>query len=300
MKKEIITIAVIGKIANDLLHNEQIIKFLNTTSQGAFLKCGAGHIVFLSFEGFHGPLTANLTGINNRLHEISKGDTAAIDKGRLIFIDSQVQINISGAEIWNPTLIDEIQLLNADRRKSRNQNLAQKIIENSKTEGFSALLQKVFEPVEYEKSLNHPVSSNLPDLSRIQHFLVNHDYEKLSQYLENFLGFGPGLTPSGDDFILGVILMINRWQAKFKLHSSYKLLNLRIVAAAKQRTNLISSELIRCASLGQADERLIHAVDYLAGANINMEMVLDGLLNWGNSSGIDAFTGMATVISVMT
>jgi len=300
MKKECLSIEVIGKIASDYLHNEKIIKFLNLTSQGAFIECGEEHILFVNFEEFHGPLTANLNGLKNSLHDIPKGDTAVFDQGRLTFNRSHIQINASNAKIWNPPLIDEIDLINKEIRKSQTQILAQKISENRKTEGYSALVKRIFEPTEYNKNFIHQNSSNLPDVIKIRDFLLNQDYEKLGQYLENFLGMGIGLTPSGDDFILGIILSINRWKTILNIHPSYKILNQRLIIRALQRTNMISAELIRCATLGQADERLIQAVDYLAGANINMEAVLDGLLNWGNSSGIDAFAGMATAFSTTT
>ena len=297
MKREILSVDIIGQIANDYLHNEGNIKFLNLTSHGAFLECGENHILFLSFEKFHGPLTANLIGTNNCLHEIPKGDKAIFEKGKLTFIDSQTHIEISNAKLWRPPLINKVDLINPDIRKSRNQNLAEKIIENRNPDGFSALIQRLIKPAENNINNNYLGLSNLPDINKIRDFLIKYEYRTLGQYLENFLGMGPGLTPSGDDFILGVILSINRWKTILNLHPSYEILNQELTERARQKTNIISAELIRCAALGQADERLIQAVDYLAGANINMEVVLDGLLNWGNSSGIDAFAGMATVFS---
>lgn len=299
MKREILSVDVIGQIANDYLHNEGNVKFLNLTSNGAFLECGENHILFLSFEEFHGPLTANLTGMDICLHDISKGDTAVFEKGKLTFIDSQTQIEISNAKLWSPPLINKMDLINTDIRKSRNQNLTSKILEDRNTDGFSALIQRIINPAEDDINYNNHDFSNLPDLNKIRDFLIKYGYRALGQYLENFLGMGPGLTPSGDDFILGVILSINRWKTILNLHPSYEILNQELTERARQKTNMISAELIRCAALGQADERLIQAVDYLAGANINMEVVLDGLLNWGNSSGIDAFAGMATVFSLI-
>lgn len=299
MKREILSVDVIGQIANDYLHNEGNVKFLNLTSHGAFLECGENNLLFLSFEEFHGPLTANLTGMDICLHDISKGDTAVFEKGKLTFIDSQAQIEISNAKLWSPTPINKIDLINPDIRKSRNQNLAEIIIENRNPDGFSALIQRLIKPAENNIINNYLDFSNLPDINKIRDFLIKYEYGTLGQYLENFLGMGPGLTPSGDDFILGVILSINRWKTILNLHPSYEILNQELTERARQKTNMISAELIRCAALGQADERLIQAVDYLAGANINMEVVLDGLINWGNSSGIDAFAGMATVFSLI-
>jgi hypothetical protein len=65
-----------------------------------------------------------------------------------------------------------------------------------------------------------------------------------------------------------------------------------VVEAAYRDTTTLSANLIECAALGLADERLIQANDYLAVGNFQLPEISSGLLSWGNSSGVDALVGM--------
>ncbi|MBL6962162.1 MAG: DUF2877 domain-containing protein, partial [Anaerolineales bacterium] len=116
----------------------------------------------------------------------------------------------------------------------------------------------------------------------------------LSQTIQSFLGLGGGLTPSGDDFVIGLLLSINRWSTIFHQIKNLATFNKEIVEAAYKHTTTLSANLIECAALGSADERLIQAVDHLATGKYNRDEVIPGLLSWGNSSGVDALVGMMT------
>jgi hypothetical protein len=59
----------------------------------------------------------------------------------------------------------------------------------------------------------------------------------------------------------------------------------------------LSANLIECAALGLADQRLISALDCLiAGDQPGLEAI-DQLLTWGSSSGADVFAGFAAALS---
>jgi len=62
--------------------------------------------------------------------------------------------------------------------------------------------------------------------------------------------------------------------------------------SGEHQTTYLSSNLIECAILGQADQRLINASDGMMTAEKCDLAWLDGLLTWGSSSGLDAFAGM--------
>ena len=60
---------------------------------------------------------------------------------------------------------------------------------------------------------------------------------------------------------------------------------------ARIQTTHLSANLIECAIQGQADQRLMNALDGLMTTE-NALAWIDGLLTWGNSSGMDALAGM--------
>jgi len=131
-------------------------------------------------------------------------------------------------------------------------------------------------------------------IDEVRYQITEDDLLTLSQTTRSFLGLGSGLPPSGDDFILGLLLSINCWSDLFPHNNKLSTLNEEIVEAAYKRTTTLSANLIECAALGLADERLIQAVDCLATGINNRDEIIPGLLSWGNTSGIDAFVGMIT------
>jgi hypothetical protein len=61
-------------------------------------------------------------------------------------------------------------------------------------------------------------------------------------------------------------------------------------------TGALSLSLARCARRGQADERLVDAVDGITGGGTDAAALVDALRGWGSSSGFDALVGMTLVL----
>jgi hypothetical protein len=74
-------------------------------------------------------------------------------------------------------------------------------------------------------------------------------------------------------------------------------LNSQIVASAYSKTSTLSANLIECAAHGQADERLIEALDWLMSGITPDHSSLEKLLRWGKTSGVDVFVGFVFALS---
>lgn len=135
------------------------------------------------------------------------------------------------------------------------------------------------------------------DILQLQKYIRNKEAADLARLLSNFLGMGPGLTPSADDFIAGILLSLNRWQNLLWAKDSLRDLNLQVVEAAYARTTTLSANLIECATLGLADERLINALDWIVTGTASEPEIISHLLGWGNSSGVDSLAGMAVALT---
>ena len=123
----------------------------------------------------------------------------------------------------------------------------------------------------------------------------------MTRAAESFLGRGRGLTPAGDDLILGLALAASRWPALFWPSPGGAALagglGPRLPALAYRKTTLLSAGLIECACDGQADERLIAALDGLLTGSPGLEQCAKNLLSWGSSSGSDALAGITMALS---
>lgn len=110
--------------------------------------------------------------------------------------------------------------------------------------------------------------------------------------LAGLLGLGPGLTPSGDDFLAGALLAL----ASLGLSDLRDTLWDRL-RAQLDRTHDISAAHLRSAAAGYAASALHEAIDATIGGRIDrVAPALVALSAIGHSSGRDAFAGALVVL----
>ncbi|MFM9370721.1 DUF2877 domain-containing protein [Streptomyces sp. Da 82-17] len=109
------------------------------------------------------------------------------------------------------------------------------------------------------------------------------------------LGLGPGLTPSGDDFLCGLLLAAHvapappPWLAPLA----------RLARDAEGRTSLVSASLLRHAADGHCVAQAARVLR-AAGAGDDLAPPLNALLAVGHSSGGDLLHGMCAGARVLT
>jgi hypothetical protein len=110
--------------------------------------------------------------------------------------------------------------------------------------------------------------------------------------LESLIGLGPGLTPSGDDLIGGVLVALSaldRTDCRDRLW--------RCCVPRLHHTNDVSRVHLRAAALGYGAAPLhaaIHAT--MRGELADLRSALAGLREVGHTSGLDAFAGSLMVL----
>ena len=117
---------------------------------------------------------------------------------------------------------------------------------------------------------------------------VPADGEKIIE----LIGLGPGLTPSGDDFLAGALLALAR------LGLSIRAMHCGIVLRAHlDRTNDISAAHLRSAASGYAASALHEAIDAtISGRTDQIAPALAAVSSIGHSSGRDAFAGAMVIL----
>jgi hypothetical protein len=105
-------------------------------------------------------------------------------------------------------------------------------------------------------------------------------------------GLGPGLTPAGDDFLVG--LMHALWVARPQAQALA--LSLVLAEAAVPRTNSLSGAWLSAASQGEAGEPWHELVIAIAGNDSStIESAVMRILPTGHSSGADALGGFVVL-----
>jgi len=110
----------------------------------------------------------------------------------------------------------------------------------------------------------------------------------------DLVGCGPGLTPSGDDFLVG-FLAAHRLCASSLVRDAHKQRWGRaFVEFARKQTTLVASELLACAVAGRFSEILRQACVALrdASGRPSPDNPIQRLLNWGSTSGADTLVGL--------
>lgn len=120
--------------------------------------------------------------------------------------------------------------------------------------------------------------------------LFNNRMSESIEMASKLIGLGPGLTPSGDDFLVGLFTVLNIQKSpKHPLKDFCK----EVIKLAKPLTNDISYIAMQKASIGKVRESIISLVNsILYGAEEDLILSLNKVLKIGSSSGTDIALGI--------
>jgi hypothetical protein len=282
-----ITVSTIGTIAREALAQARQARVIGNTSRGVFLHLQTDWVVFLSFEPYRSPLTLNLVGKTADLGTLETSAFAKCSTEQIYFPAIQSTVLLNRAESWhapNPAqtglpwselkarLLLVLRLATQERPDHKLVNLLDGMLRG--------------QPASYLAD-----SEFYPLLSRLLALAQNGDRAAVADSLQAFLGLGDGLTPSGDDLVMGYLLAMSRWGNR-PTDPDMTSIASRLSPRLSLLTTHLSASLIRCAWRGQADERLIVSLDGLVTGSMPVEDCVSTLSTWGSSSGMDALTGM--------
>jgi hypothetical protein len=273
--------------------NPQELKVLFLTSSGVFIRSDDQEIIiFISFGDFCNPFSITLGENKYRFSLLCKEDPVSLYPDCLVFRSIGISLVLRSKERWYPGLA-ATPLLPMMERQSQAKSMINHLLQIKGTIGFSCLAPLLINGTIPTQTIPNKFSEIII-LAR-KYFLCGDIY-KLITILDAFIGYGTGLTPSGDDFIIGALLTLNRWPMCTSLSLSQReILNQKLLTLFKTKTTNISTLLASYAVLGLADERLIAAVDTLMSGEPKKEKSASYLVDWGASSGLDTFLGMAFV-----
>jgi len=110
--------------------------------------------------------------------------------------------------------------------------------------------------------------------------------------VEDLIGLGPGLTPSGDDCLVGALALLDAMGER-AAHAS---LARAITGASPARTSPLSRCFLKAAAAGHIGENLHRAVSSVMVGDIDAAIAAAGRI--GHSSGWDMMAGLGTVLRV--
>jgi len=124
------------------------------------------------------------------------------------------------------------------------------------------------------------------------------DREGLRAHARAVLGLGPGLTPSGDDFLVGLFAVLNLAHGP-RMH--WRDLCSEVVAEASSRTHAISLAALHEAARGRVRESISHLLrELVGGQRAGVAGALARVLAIGATSGRDIVAGIVCAMTALT
>jgi hypothetical protein len=144
-----------------------------------------------------------------------------------------------------------------------------------------------------EGTVGHLSFVNRKMVEVIRPFLAGRELSAdfLFEIVDRLLGLGEGLTPSGDDLLVGLIVVLHKiGMSEASLPSAR---HGRFLQEVMAKTSDLSSEFLRCGMEGDFAEPLVLLVDSLFAQEPDVwPLHAANLAAWGHSSGVDAMVGM--------
>ncbi len=282
----------IGIFADECLKKNHYGEVMGVTSKGIFLKLTDQSIIFITNSGFGNPLTVNLSPLST-IPSADPGELISLANGEIRFTKSSTLIHACKASHWSSK--KSAQHINTPPDPIPARNFL--ITIRSMLEQSTILLDEVlacFEPFPEHKSPDPEIQIALRAL--IETPIASS--EALIFPFQFFAGRGRGLTPSGDDLLLGWIYALGRWvndesTVLSKLHQV-------CLQTLENRTTAISLSLIKAATRGEIDERLLYAFEMMIGIRAVDIALVRNVLEWGSSSGIEVCAGMGLGILTLS
>ena len=287
-------IAFIGKPAFDLLPRCGLPgTVIASFSRSCWLETPGGHLFAIAdHQSGEGPLTVGVAlpgGVTLAELGVEQG-TKLVPDGVDFRLGDHLILRIAGAALWRPAPLGP-QASN-DEVARRLWALVDSVAADAPVEGLAPLMGHL-DQLAYG---NMPVADAgivprfaMPNVAMLAQGLVQGDDGAVNQAVHGLIGLGPGLTPSGDDMLVG--LMVALWTALGTVccdHFS------RSIVRHSTQTNRISAALLEQAALGigsAAQHRVAQCLHELTPAT-ELEAAVAGLVRWGHTSGWDSLTGI--------
>ena len=241
------------------------------------------------------PLRSNIKSLG-----LKQGMEVIIENNALKTAEAGFSLDLSEAKIWDARPNFDFKRVGQKQLLLNLDILLDSFIKNGKFSGIApvilALAQNINPKLIGDNIIenNHYSSFIAPRLQKLIEGYRLINLEAVKAYAKQIVGFGPGLTPSADDFLTG-FMVANIYSAN---HRGYNIndisaLNEGIAEDAEYRTTKVSSEMLHFAAKGEVSENIRCLMISLFSSNNETELInnIHSVINNGETSGSDLIAG---------
>ncbi|REB05277.1 DUF2877 domain-containing protein [Sporosarcina sp. BI001-red] len=207
--------------------------------------------------------------------------------GYVLWIGTSQGISLSGTQSWEMKLPDYPN--NTDLLRKNLKYVKQRIGEVGKAGGIKPLVKYA---TPFEEQVSVMLSRKTESLVA---YLAAGDLAESLKCAQSLLGLGPGLTPSGDDYLTGMIavFMVNKHPIP-----ELRTFGESIEVFARTATHIISYSAIEQASIGRVRQSIAQLITFIFTGDEELLPAVDEVLKIGSSSGTDIAIGIVAAIEL--
>lgn len=273
---------------NILLHDDVLITLLNDTKDLAPMSAVCDHKTF-----------------NGLALEIGERITT---KGLRLYSGDRILVDFSEYTNWEKIDRTKLSKYSQKEHKEAFNILYKKIMTDGKLDGIASIIYFFDEDVlrknenlangsiELKIEKNHYVNFIIDRLERFLQEYKNCNLLDIGDYFIKIIGFGPGLTPSVDDYICGLFSMSKNLCEFYGVSDHYiSKLAEKLLESLHQRTTRISEEMIKHCfknNISKTYDALL--TNLLYESKYGLEASIDRVIEFGDTSGTDFLSGVYT------
>jgi len=253
-----------------------------TTADGLLTVTGEG-------GGLPNGIVADL-GPDWRVIGLRPGMVAVAGDATLRVPDAGLEIEFAGASRWSPRLAASAELADAAAARWKRRTAATRAVARARASagGFGPLLREDV-PVGPDSCMDVA----RPALAALIDALEMGDRRRAAETATRLIGLGQGLTPSGDDVLVGIEAALH---ALAQPTAGFVAL---ATGGVEARTTALAATLLRHAAAGEFAQRLHVLLATLLGSDDEaIPAAIDRAVAWGATSGTDCLLGVLVGLDV--
>ncbi|MGB2782831.1 MAG: DUF2877 domain-containing protein [Atribacterota bacterium] len=213
------------------------------------------------------------------------GMRAAVNKDEIKIPAININILLADASAWDSSPLFLPPVIPKETLHEDLEKIWKLTLKFGKMEGVASVLDK-------DEKFNCWVNFIIDSLKKLPAEIKCYNYKMISEITHHLIGFGPGLTPAADDFLLGLIASIyyighyfgNRFESLKKITNA-------MISGLAGRTTLISEIMLKNGIQARFCEPLKEMmVALISGTFVDQKCL--ALLNIGGTSGSDCAAGI--------
>lgn len=233
---------------------------------------------------------------------VAIGDIGTFTKD--LFTSRNIKVDYSNALIWDESIKLVSPTVSLENTTKKLEEIKLFILSKGNKNGifkFLKYISKEFADLGTSYKLDDKDINDKAELfirDRFINFIEafkNHDITNINTLAKKIIGFGPGLTPSMDDFLSGMMVanLYISYAVGLDIEKAYNI-NFKIVESIENKTTLVSEEMLKQSSKGQANED-IRDLMLAITSNLkekDLEDLMERVIDFGHSSGTDILCGI--------